>query len=78
MRAAVRKNAERNAGILAVDQVNEIVNKFVTPAFGGPGLDCGFGQAVEKDDDQSEDQPAQAGRVNHRRRRAEEVKEASD
>jgi hypothetical protein len=58
VRIAVCKYAERDAGILAVHDINKIVNDFVPPPFGGIGFDRGFGEAIEKNHQQSKNQPA--------------------
>ena len=62
---AIRKDAKGNAGILAVNEINEFVDEFMAPAFDGFGFDDSFREAVEKNRDESENQPAKPGSMNH-------------
>jgi hypothetical protein len=48
-----------------VNEINEIVDEFMAPAFDGFGFDDSFREAVEKDRDESEYQPAKPGSMNH-------------
>jgi len=65
MRMRVRKHAEGDAGIFAVDQVDEIVDEFVVPALGGAGFDESFGGAISYYDEQCQKQPAKSRRKDH-------------
>jgi len=53
----VCENAKGDAGILAMDEVDEIVNEFVVPAFGGARFDEGFANAISNDDKERKDEP---------------------
>jgi len=60
VRIGVGKNTESDARIFAVDQVNEIVDEFVAPAFGSFGFDGGFAKAIEENHAEGNDEPAEA------------------
>src|SRR5579863_3024672 len=59
-RRMISKNAESNTRIAAVHKIDEVVNDFVSPAFGSLRFEPGFGGAVEEDDDECEPKVAQA------------------
>jgi len=77
-RGGVRENAESDAGIAAVNEIDEVVDEFVGPAFEGLGFKPGFGGAVEKDDSEGEPEEAEAAGEGHEGEDVEEVKEVKD
>ena len=64
-RGRASEEAEGNAGITALNQVEEIMDDFVAPGFGGLRFDQGLGGAIEKDDGEGEPDPAEAGGESH-------------
>src|SRR5262249_6739667 len=62
---AISNNAEGNAGIFAVHQVDKVVDEFVAPTLDSFGLNGGLADAIQEDGDECEDEPAQAWKMNH-------------
>ena len=77
-RSGIREEAEGDAGIAGTNEINEVVNYFVAPAFGGLRFEPGFGGAVEEDDGEGEPEEAEARRKIHEVKGVKEVKEAED
>ena len=46
-------------------QIDKIVDEFVAPTFAGVGLDGCLGEAIEKDNHQRQDEPAQTRWIDH-------------
>ena len=72
-RSGIGEKTESDAGIAGANQINEMVNYFVTPAFGGLRFEPGFGGAVEKDDGEGKPEETQARRKSHEVKEVEEV-----
>jgi hypothetical protein len=58
--SGIGQDAEGQAGIPAMDEIDKIVNEFVAPAFGGLRFEPGLGGAVEKNDSEREPEPAES------------------
>ncbi len=74
-RSRIREEAKGDAGIAGANEINEVVNDFVAPAFGGLRFEPGFGGAVEENDGEGEPEEAEARRKIHE---VNEVKEAEE
>ena len=72
-RSGIGEKTESDAGIAGVNEINEVVNDFVAPAFGGLRFEPGFGGAVEKDDGEGKPEETQARRKSHEVKEVEEV-----
>jgi hypothetical protein len=59
-RSGIREEAEGHAGIARANQIDEMVNYFMAPAFGGLRFEPGFGGAVEEDDGEGEPEEAES------------------
>ncbi len=56
----VGEDAEGDAGIAAVDEIDEVVDELAVPAFVGLRFEPGFGRAVDDDDGEREPEPAKS------------------
>ena len=61
-RMGVRKHAEGDSRIAAVDQIDEVAYDFVAPGFVGLRFEPRFGGAIGDYNSQGQPEPAQAGR----------------
>ncbi len=59
-RSGIGEKTESDAGIAGADQIDEMVDYFVTPAFGGLRFEPGFCSAVEEDDGEGEPQETES------------------
>src|SRR6266446_915226 len=64
-RSGIGEKTESDAGIAGANEIDEMVNYFVTPAFGGLRFEPGLGGAVEKNDGEGEPEEAEARRKSH-------------
>ena len=71
-RSGIREEAEGDPGIAGANEIDEVVNYFVAPAFGGLRFEPRFGGAVEENDGEGEPEEAEARRKIHK---VKEVKE---
>src|SRR5260221_6362608 len=72
----VVKYTDSDTRIFDVDEIDQIVNEFVAPAFGSFGLDGGFAEAIEENHHEGEDEPAEARGVDHARHEVREKERA--
>ena len=77
-RSGIGEKTESDAGIAGADQIDEMVDYFVTPAFGGLRFEPGFGGAVEENDGEGQPEKAEARRKNHEGKEVKEVKEVME
>jgi|SRR5438876_6281423 len=77
-RSGIGEKTESDAGIAGANEIDEMVNYFVTPAFGGLRFEPGLGGAVEKNDGEGEPEEAEARRKSHEVKEVEEVREAEE
>jgi hypothetical protein len=59
-RSGIREEAEGDARIAGANQINEMVNYFMAPAFRCLRFEPGFGGAVEEDDGEGEPKEAES------------------
>lgn len=77
-RSRIGEKTESDAGIAGANEIDEMVNYFVTPAFGGLRFEPGFGGAVEKNDGEGEPEEAEARRKSHEVKEVKEVAEVKE
>src|ERR1700733_14546399 len=65
-RCGVGEDSERDAGIAAVDEIDEIVDELAVPAFVGLRFEPGFGRAIDDDDGERKPEPAKSSRDDQR------------
>src|ERR1700722_10713971 len=65
-RSGIGENAEGDAGIAAVDEIDQVVDELAVPALVGLRFEPGFGGAVDDDDGESEREPAESSRDDQR------------
>src|SRR6267378_7920093 len=59
-RSGIGEKTESDAGIAGANQIDEVVNYFVAPAFGGLRFEPGFGGPVEENDGEGEPEKAES------------------
>jgi len=65
-RRGVGEHTKSDAWIAAVNEVDEVADKFLVPAFIGLGFEPGFGRAVDDHDGEGEPEPAKSSRDDQR------------
>jgi len=68
----------KRAGISAVNEINEVVDQLVAPAFDRVRFEPGLGGAVEENDGEGEPEPAEASGEIHEVKKVKEVKEVKE
>ena len=77
-RSGIGEKTESDAGVAGANQINEVVNYFVAPAFSGLRFEPGFGATVEEDNGEGKPEEAEARRKSHEVKEAKEVEEVKE
>ena len=59
-------------------EINEVMNEFVAPVFGGLRIEPRFRRAIEDNDGEGEPEPAEARKKGHREKEIREVKKVKE